>query len=75
MKGLELNKKKTVILVFRKGGNLRKDDGFRFKDDFIKIKKEFVVFRGQVFWNGKYAQEVKHRVKKGNMCINLIFEK
>ena len=24
------------------------------------------------FWNGKYAQEVKHRVRKGNMCMNLI---
>ena len=30
MKGLELNKKKTVIVVFRKGGKLRKDNQFEY---------------------------------------------
>ena len=37
MKVLELNKKKTVFMVFRKGEKLRKDDEFRFKGDFIEI--------------------------------------
>ena len=45
MKGLELNKKKTVIVVFRKGGKLRKDDEFRFKGDFIEIEKYFIHIR------------------------------
>ena len=41
MKGLEFNKKKRVIVVFRKGGKLRREDEFRLKVDFIEIKKEF----------------------------------
>jgi len=49
MKGLELNWKKMVIVVFRKGGKLRKDDEFRFKDDFIEINKEFVYFGVNIF--------------------------
>jgi hypothetical protein len=71
MKGLELNKKKTVIVVFRKGGKLRKKDEFSFKGDFIEIKKQFVYFGVKFFGNGKYAQEVKHRVQKGITCMNL----
>jgi len=39
IKGFELDKKKAAIVVFRKGGKLRKDDEFRFKGDFIEIKK------------------------------------
>ena len=39
MKRLELNNKKTVTTVLRKGGNLRKNDQFRYKGDFIEIKK------------------------------------
>jgi len=42
MKGLELIKKKTVIVVVRKDEKLREEYEFRFKDDFIQIKKEFV---------------------------------
>ena len=74
-KGLELNKKKTAIVVLRKGGKLRKYDEFRYKGDFIEIKKEFVYLGIKIFfWNGKYTQEVKHRVQKGYMCMNLILK-
>ena len=47
--GLELNKKKTVIVVLRKGGKFRKDDEFSFKGDLIEIKKEFVYLGVEFF--------------------------
>ena len=74
MKGLELIKKKTVIVVVRKDEKLREEYEFRFKDDFIQIKKEFVQLGVKFLGNGKYEQEVKHRVQRGNMCKNLILK-
>ena len=63
LKGLEFKKKKTVIVVFWKGGKLRKDDESRFKGDFIKINKEFVYlgvkFFGMVSMHRRLSIEYK----------------
>ena len=43
LKGLEFKKKKTVIVVFWKGGKLRKDDESRLKVILLRLIKNSCI--------------------------------
>lgn len=72
-KGLEVNEKKTKIIVFSKGGGKRKKRDWKWGEKEIEEVKSYDYLGYRITRNNTDNEHVKQRVKKANMAMGAIW--
>lgn len=72
-KGLELNAKKTKIMIFRKAGGRRKNCIFEWNGENLEIVKKFDYLGYTLKGNNKEGEHINSRVGKANGVVGRLW--
>ncbi len=72
--GLKVNLEKTKVMVFRKGGKLKKGLSFTYEGKQIEIVKEYTYLGVPFSSSGAFRLAAQNFKKKGIQAINAVWE-